>query len=126
MRNPIELIVGDLGEKRRWREYQARVKQLPAGYRQAAKGLERYAMMFGAVDDGPTLIRMFEDLAELLELSAADGLPIRNLVGENPTDFMETFLDTYRGAGKSWVERERDRLAAAIDKAILEQDRTQR
>ena len=126
MRNPIELIVGDLGEKRRWREYQARVKQLPAGYRQAAKGLERYAMMFGAVDDGPTLIRMFEDLAELLELGAADGLPIRDLVGENPTDFMETFLDTYRGAGKSWVERERDRLAATIDKAVLEQDRTQR
>lgn len=126
MRNPIELIVGDLGEKRRWREYQARVKQLPAGYRQAAKGLERYAMMFGAVDDGPTLIRMFEDLAELLELSAADGLPIRDLVGEDPTDFMETFLDAYRGAGKSWVERERDRLAATIDKAILEQDRTQR
>lgn len=126
MRNPIELIVGDLGEKRRWREYQARVKQLPAGYRQAAKGLERYAMMFGAVDDGPTLIRMFEDLAELLELSAADSLPIRDLVGEDPTDFMETFLDTYRGAGRSWVERERDRLAATIDKAVLEQDRTQR
>lgn len=126
MRNPIELIVGDLGEKRRWREYQARVKRLPAGYRQAAKGLERYAMMFGAVDDGPTLIRMFEDLAELLELGAADGLPIRDLVGEDPTDFMETFLDTYRGSGRSWVERERDRLAAAIDKAVIEQDRTQR
>lgn len=126
MRNPIGLIVGDLGEKRRWREYQARVKRLPAGYRQAAKGLERYAMMFGAVDDGPTLIRMLEDLAELLELGAADGLPIRDLVGEDPTDFMETFLDTYRGAGRSWVERERDRLAAAIDKAVIEQDRTQR
>lgn len=123
MRNPIEMIVGDLDDKRKWREYKARVKQLPAGYREAAKGLERYTMNFGAVDDGPTLVRMFSDLADLLERSAADGLPIRDLVGENPVDFMETFLDTYRGAGKSWVERERDRLAATIDRAIAEQDR---
>lgn len=118
MRNPIELIVGDLGEKKQWREYQARVKRLPAGYREAAKGLERYTMMFGAVDDGPTLVRMFEDLAELLERAAADGLPIRDLVGENPAEFMETFLDTYRGNGRSWIERDRERLAATIDKAI--------
>lgn len=123
MRNPIELIVGDLGDKRKWREYRARAKQLPPGYREAAKGLERYAMHFGAVDDGPTLVRMFEDLIDMLERGAADGLPIRDLVGADPAEFMETFLDTYRGGGKSWVERERDRLAAAIDRAVDEQGR---
>lgn len=125
MRNPIELLVGDLGEKKRWRQYKARVKRLPAGYRRAAKGLERYINSFGAVDDGPTLVRMFEDLGDLLERSAADGLPIRDVVGDDPADFMETFLDTYRGNGKSWVEKERDRLAATIDRAIDEQQRDQ-
>jgi DNA-binding ferritin-like protein (Dps family) len=80
-------------------------------------------MNFGAVDDGATLVRMFEDLAELLEQSAADDLPIRDLVGEEPAEFMETFLDTYRGSGKSWVERERHRLSSTIDKAIGEQER---
>jgi len=123
MRNPIELVLGDLGDKRKWREYKTRVKQLPAGYREAAKGLERYAMNFGAVDDGATLVRMFDDLADLLERAAADGIAIRDLVGENPAEFMETFLDSYRGAGKSWVERERDRLASAIDQAVEEQAR---
>lgn len=123
MRNPIEFIVGDLGDKKEWREYKARVKELPDSYQTAAKGIERYIMNFGAVDDGPTLVRMFGDLGDLLEGSAADGLPIRDLVGENPADFMETFLDTYRGGGKSWVEKERDRLAATIDKAVDEQGR---
>ncbi|WRS30191.1 DUF1048 domain-containing protein [Actinomycetaceae bacterium MB13-C1-2] len=122
MRNPIELIVGDFADKKKWRDYKARIKQLPPGYREAARGLERYTMNFGAVDDGSTLVRMFEDLAEILERAAADGLPIRELVGENPADFMETFLDTYRGGGKSWVEREQDRLSTTIDKAIAEQD----
>lgn len=121
MRNPIELIVGDLGDKRKWREYKARVRQLPAGYQEAARGIERYVMTFGAVDDGPTLVRMFGDLAELLEQSAADDLPIRDLVGQNPVDFVEAFLDTYRGAGKSWVEKERQRLTATIDRAVAEQ-----
>jgi len=122
MRNPIELITGDLDDKRRWREYKARVKGLPAGYREAAKGLERYLMLFGAVDDGPTLVRMFTDLADLLERSSADGLPIREVVGEDPADFAESFLDAYRGAGRSWVERERARLATTIDEAVAEQD----
>lgn len=123
MRNPIELIVGDLDHKRQWREYKSRVKKLPASYQTTAKGLERYVMNFGAVDDGATLVRMFGDLADLLEQSAADGLAIRELVGDDPTDFIETFLDTYRGAGRSWVERERARLAATIETAVHEQDR---
>jgi len=122
MRNPIEFITGDLGDKRQWREYKARVKRLPAGYREAAKGLERYLMLFGAVDDGPTLVRMFTDLADLLERSSADGLRIRDVVGEDPVDFVESFLDAYRGAGRSWVERERARLAATVDAAAAEQD----
>lgn len=122
MRNPIELVVGDLDDKRKWREYKARVKKLPAPYRDAAKGIERYIMYFGAVDDGPTLVRMFDDLAVLLESSAADRLPIRDLVGENPTEFMETFLDTYRGVGKSWVDKERARLAATIDRAVADEN----
>ncbi len=123
MRNPIELIVGDLADKRKWLAYKARVKRLPAGYQDAAKGIERYVMNFGPVDDGPTLVRMFDDLADLLEQSAADGLGIRDLVGDDPADFVETFLDTYRGDGKSWVEKERQRLASTIDKAIAEQNR---
>lgn len=125
MRNPIELIVGDLDTKKRWRNYKTRVKALPAGYREAAKGLERYAMNFGALEDGPTLVRMCEDLVDLLERSAADELPIRDLVGADPAGFMESFLDTYRGAGKSWIERERDRLAASIDTSIHIQEREQ-
>lgn len=123
MRNPIEFVVGDLGDKRKWREYKARVKALPAPYQEAAKGIERYIMYFGAVDDGPTLVRMFHDLADLLERSAADDLAIRDLVGEDPTDFLEAFLDAYRGTGTSWVDKERARLGSAIDKAVAEQKR---
>lgn len=118
----IERITGDLADKRKWREYKARVKALPPAYREAATGIERYIMNFGAVDDGPTLVRMFGDLGDLLERAAADETPIRDLVGEDPVQFLETFLDTYRGEGRSWVDRQREKLSSSIEKAIAQQE----
>lgn len=120
-RNIIESIVGDLGDKKRWRAYKARVKALPPGYREAAKAMERYLLHLGASDDGATLIRMVDDLADLMERSAADGLPIRDLVGEDPVEFAEAFIANY--AGGSWIRREQARFAASIDEAIAEQGR---
>lgn len=41
----IEKLVGDLGDlgdKRRWRQYRARVRALPTTYRTTVKALERY------------------------------------------------------------------------------------
>lgn len=119
-KNIIELVVGNLGDKRKWRQYRARVKALPPGYREAAKALERYVMYLGASDDGPTLIRMFEDLADLMERSAADGLPIRDVVGDDPVDFAETFIANYSGG--SWIRKEQARFVRAMRTAADRQD----
>lgn len=112
----IEKLVGDLGDKKKYREYKQRVKQLPTGYRETAAALERYLMYLGPTDDGPTLIAMLGDLADLMEGSAADGIAIRDLVGEDPVEFAEAFMANY--AGGSWIRKERDRLAASITEAI--------
>jgi len=116
----IDKLVGDLGDKKSYLEYKARVKRLPAGYREAAKALERYLMYMGPSDDGKALIAMLDDLAELFEQSVADATPIRTLVGDDPSEFAETFLDNY--AGGSWIRKERSRLAESIQRAIEEQD----
>ena len=39
-----------VGDKRHWRQYKARIRQLPENYRIAVEGIERYLMHFGAVD----------------------------------------------------------------------------
>jgi DNA-binding ferritin-like protein (Dps family) len=112
----IEKIVGDLGDKKSFREYRVRLKRLPTGYRDVGGALERYLMYMGPSDNGKALIAMLGDLAELLEQSVADGTPIRDLVGEDPSEFAEAFLDNYPGG--SWIRRERARLAESIDRAI--------
>ena len=117
----IEKIVGDLGDKKRYKEYKARVKQLPGGYREAAVALERYLLYFGP-GDGTSLIAMLNDLADLLEQSVASGTTVRSIVGEDPVEFAEVFLANY--AGDSWIKKERARLAKAIDRAVdVEQGR---
>lgn len=116
----IDKLVGDLGDKKSYLEYKARVKRLPAGYREAAKALERYLMYMGPSDDGKALIAMLDDLADLFEQSVADATPIRTLVGDDPSEFAETFLDNY--AGGSWIRKERTRLTDSIDRAIQEQN----
>ncbi len=103
-----------IGDKRRYRKYKARTKELPVSYRTAADALERYLLYFGP-NDGDRLNEMLEDLANLLEQSVADEITVRAVVGEDPVEFAETFLRNYPGG--SWISKERDRLAKAIDKA---------
>lgn len=107
-----------IGEKRRWREYRARVKRLPGGYRRAVDGLQHYLMYFGPAD-GALAATMFEDLADLFEQAAADETPIGDIVGDDPVEFIETFLRNYEGGG--WVDRERAKLIKAMNAAMNEE-----
>jgi DNA-binding ferritin-like protein (Dps family) len=101
-----------IGDKRRWRQYKARTRQLPASYRTAVEALERYLMYFGTGGGGTAI---YEDLIDLFEQSAADGTPIREIVGEDPVEFIEAFLRNYPEG--QWRSRERERLTNAIKRA---------
>ncbi|WP_405164427.1 DUF1048 domain-containing protein [Nocardia sp. NBC_01499] len=104
-------MIGDLGEKRRWRQYKARTKELPESYRTSVDALERYLMILGPGGG----IAIFEDLIDLFEQSAADRTPIREVVGDDPVEFIEAFARNYQE--DSWKNRERKRLTDAIDRA---------
>ena len=104
----IEQLTGSLEQKKRYRQYKARTKLLPANYRTAIDALDRYLMYFGAITKGDTLMSMLEDLADLFEQSATNGTPIRAVVGENPVEFAETFLQNYSEG--QWINKERQRL----------------
>jgi DNA-binding ferritin-like protein (Dps family) len=103
-----------IGGKRRWRAYKARTKRLPENYRAAVEAFERYLMYFGAVD-GDSAASVFEDLIDLFEQAAADGTPIRDIVGDDPVEFVDALVRNYEKGG--YVARERERLTSAIERA---------
>ena len=117
----IERVTGSLEDKRRYRQFKARVKQLPESYRTAIEALERYLLYRGAISKGDVLLLMLSDLADLFEQSAADQTPIRAVVGDDPVEFAETFLQNYSEG--QWIDKERQRLVAAIERAAGESSR---
>ena len=107
-----------IGPKRRWRAYKARVRQLPENYRTTVEAIERYLMHFGPMD-GDSAASVLEDVADLFERAAADGTPIREIVGEDPVEFVEALVGNYEKGG--YVTRERERLTNAIKRAEEEE-----
>ena len=108
--------------KRRWRHYKAGTRQHPENYRTAVAALPRYLMYFVPVD-GDNAASMFEDFADLFEPAAADGTPIRDIVGEDPVEFVEAFVQNYSKGGHV-PTRARERLTSAIERAEEEDGRT--
>lgn len=111
----FETLTGPLSQKKQYRQDKARIDALPDPYGAAAKAMHRYITYFAGVTDGDTLVTMLGDLADLWDRAAVDATSVRDIVGDDPVEFAETFAQAY--AGKQWLDKERDRLVAAIDTA---------
>jgi len=111
----LEKVTGPLEDKKRWRQYKARKEQLPGSYRTAIDALERYFTYAGAIVKGDVLMQMLEDLADLIEQAAANSTPVREVVGDDPVEFAETFIRNYSGG--QWIQKERQRLTDSINQA---------
>jgi DNA-binding ferritin-like protein (Dps family) len=111
----IETLTGSLEQKKQYKRDKARIDALPEPYAGVAKAMHRYFMMFGGITDGDTLITMFGDLADLWERAAVDRTPIRDIVGDDPVEFAESFARAY--SGTQWIDKERARLTSAVEAA---------
>lgn len=111
----IEMVTGSLEQKKQYRQLRARLEALPEPYLSVAKAVQRYFMYNGGITDGDTLVTMMNDFVELWERAAADGTPVRDIVGEDPVEFAETFIEAY--LGKRWIDKEKARLTAAVEAA---------
>lgn len=101
-------------EKRQYRRFRARAQQLPPNYRTALDALEHYVYYF-ASSRSTNLLPLLDNLVELLEEAAANDMPIRSIVGDDPVDFVEELIRNYPPG--EWIQKERTRLTRAIDAA---------
>ncbi|QNE33758.1 DUF1048 domain-containing protein [Leifsonia shinshuensis] len=117
----IELVTGSLEQKKQYRQIKGRLDALPEPYNGVAKALNRYLMYNGGIVDGDTILTMMTDFVELWERAAADGTPVREIVGDDPVEFAEAFAAAY--VGTRWIDKERARLTEAVDAAEREQEK---
>ena len=69
----------------------------------------------GVLTTGDSLVTMFGEFADLWERAAIDGTPLRDIVGEDPVEFGEAFVQAY--TSEQWIDKERARLNKAIEDA---------
>jgi DNA-binding ferritin-like protein (Dps family) len=114
----IETLTGSLEQKKQYRQHRARIDRLPEPYATTARAFERYFTYYGGITDSETLLTMLGDFADLWERAAVDGTPVREIVGDDPVEFAETFAQSY--VGTRWIDKERARLIQAIEAAERE------
>jgi DNA-binding ferritin-like protein (Dps family) len=120
----IEIFTGSLEQKKQYRQYKARLEALPEPYNGVAKAVQRYFMYSGGIVEGDVLVTMLGDFVELWERAATDGTPVRDIVGDDPVEFAEAFVQAY--TGKHWIDKERARLTDAVDAAEKKQEQEDR
>ena len=119
----IETPTGPLEQKKQYRQNVSRLKKLPEPYAAAAAALQRYFLYQSGISDGEVLVAMLGDLADLFEDAAANQTPLRDIVSTDPVNFAEEFTSAY--GAERWIDKERNRLIEAIERAETESERSQ-
>lgn len=110
--NFIKLVIGDLDEKREYKELMKRVDALPKEYSFAFKKIQKYMYTVGAPGGDIRIftdMTMFKDLVELFEISVADGRKIVDVIGNDADKFSDEFMSAYmidRGAMREKLNSE--------------------
>ena len=108
--NWIEKVTGDLAAKKQFREFRSRMLALPTPYAKAYVSFEHYMFQYGRINGGE-FTALF-DLGDFFEQSTRDGIPLRDAIGEDPTAFIENFLENYPRS--PWVHRGQEKLNSRI------------
>jgi len=84
----INTIVGDLGEKKRYRQNEKRAKALPAEYAEAYKNIRNYLW----TTSGILKIDPLVSLVDMLEQAAAEGKHVLEITGSDVAAFADEFV----------------------------------
>lgn len=96
--NFIKLIIGDLDEKREYKQMMKRVDALPEDYNFAFKKIQKYMYTLGAPGGNMTIftdMTMFTDLVDLFEVCAIDGRKVIDVIGNDVDKFCDEFMSAY-------------------------------
>jgi len=99
-----------IGEKREYRAYRSRVDALPDEYRKAMTAIEKYMWSFAR---GAGMLRLLENILEMFENSASDGLRVKEVVGHDIAGFCDALLAEF--PEETWMDKMRKKLRDSVE-----------
>lgn len=91
----IKLLIGDMEDKRAYKQMMKRVDALPKEYRFAFRKIQHYMFSVGPPGGDMTIfkdLKMFTDLVDLFEASAAEGKQVLDVIGNDVSEFCDEFM----------------------------------
>lgn len=99
-----------LQEKKEYREYKGRVNALPEDYRNAMKAIETYMW---SQAKGAGMLKLLENILEMFENSASDGLSVSEATGPDIAEFADSVLAEY--PEETWMDKMRKKLRDSVE-----------
>jgi DNA-binding ferritin-like protein (Dps family) len=91
----IKLIIGDMEEKRAYKQMMKRVHHLPKDYKFAFRKIQHYMFTVGPPNGDRTIftdLTMFTNLVDLFEENAAEGRRVLDVIGSDAGEFSDEFM----------------------------------
>lgn len=110
-----KLIIGDLDDKRKYKQMMRRIEELPKDYSIAFKEIQKYINTVSGISGNATIfnnLKIFEDLLDLFEESVADERNIKEVIGNDVSKFCNEFMTIYINDSKT--------LGQKLNKEIME------
>jgi DNA-binding ferritin-like protein (Dps family) len=108
MKNILDTIIGDMGEKKAYRQNEKRAKALPAEYAAAYKEIKNYLFH----TSGILTMEPLGALVDMLEEAAAEGKHVVDITGSNVAAFADELV---RGES-SYFDKQRQKLNRSFKK----------
>lgn len=103
MSNLINKILGD---KKEWKQMEARAKALPEEYDFVYHKIQNYMWNLAAGHSpGMEMIAIFKDLLDLFEEGAANGKHVLEVTGEDVAAFCDELLRNAKTYTENWREK---------------------
>jgi DNA-binding ferritin-like protein (Dps family) len=99
------LIQKIIGDKKTWRQMEARAKALPEEFDYVYHKIQHYMWSYAAGNSsGMDMMAIFEDLLGLFEEGAANGRHVLEITGEDDAAFCDELLRNARTYTEDWRE----------------------
>jgi DNA-binding ferritin-like protein (Dps family) len=115
----IEKLVGNMDEKRAYREYKKSVAALPREYNIVMTEIQNYmwsgAPGSGVLDGG---LEILYDVLNLFEISAAEGQSVLDVTGNDVTAFCDELVREWHS--RTWQDVMRNKFNSRIHEKLEE------
>jgi DNA-binding ferritin-like protein (Dps family) len=109
MTNLLNKMIGD---KKRYRQYLHDIAALPKPYADTLTALDKYIWNFAA---NGNIMDALEGILHMFQESAAEGVPVGQVIGDDPVEFADNILAQY--PDDLWMTKIEKKLRTQVQEA---------